>query len=155
MSDQLTRARAHAARTSTATGSRDPFVAAAAVGLDVVEAALPPGCHGVLSKAVAQCPRLLLAAGETTARRRWTVARATGLVLTHRDEGVELYEHVDPWTGWELIDMVGTEFAAELLMPAVEFAATYERGNVGQAILFDVPVSVVRPRAIDLGLPRP
>lgn len=134
--------------------SADPYEAASRVGIFVhVGAAGPVGGYGLLSKVESGQPQLELygAADATSPRHRWTVARAVGVVIVQQHLGVETYTAYDPGAGDE-VSLFADEFAGELLMPSDAFRDSYALGNVGQALLFNVPVSVTRPRAINIGI---
>lgn len=125
---------------------RDLEPVAESVGLNIVDSGLTVGVCGVTSRDANGELCLTVQAGLTIPLRRWTVARAIGAAAFHDLSGVKEFTFVDPTDQSRVADFA-FEYAAELLMPRDEFIKSMSRGNVGQAILFDVPVSVVRPRA--------
>lgn len=139
----------------------DPFDLARVVGLEIAETSELAGAFGFTAVTHdangATNAVLRLSSTHSPTRRRWTVARAVGAVMFHRHhqmvETVLIDPNPDRTPAGVQLELFVAEYAGELLMPAEAFRASLGCGNVGQALLFDVPMSVVRPRALAIGAP--
>ena len=102
----------------------DPVEIARALGLQVLRGDLPPDVAGVLMKRVGHDPRIVVAAGDSENRRRFTVAHELGHFV-YRGEveaNTDQYEYVDERSklaraGTDPVEVFANQFAAELLMP--------------------------------------
>lgn len=103
----------------------DPVEIARSLGVQVLRGNLPPDVAGVLMKRAGHDPRIVVAAGDSDNRRRFTVAHELGHFV-YRGAGTEAetdqYEYVDERSrlaraGTDPVEVFANRFAAELLMP--------------------------------------
>ena len=103
----------------------DPVEIARSLGVQVLRGNLPSDVAGVLMKRAGHDPRIVVAAGDSEPRRRFTVAHELGHFVYRGSEAKadpNQYEYVDersrlPRAGADPVEVFANQFAAELLMP--------------------------------------
>jgi Zn-dependent peptidase ImmA (M78 family) len=103
----------------------DPVAIATLLGVQVLKGTLPENIAGVLMKRFGRDPRIVVQAGDSENRRRFTVAHELGHFVYRGATAVadeEQYEYIDERSllaraGTDPSEIFANQFAAELLMP--------------------------------------
>lgn len=136
----------------------DPIGIARTAGLRVVDAPLDEDTLGALIKMPGQEPTIMVNAGDSEHRKRFTCAHELGHWV-HRRADEEEYSSVDlrsplSATGDDPNEIFANEFAASLLMPEEKFrhAHALGRNDILLGIEFNVSREAAQFRLKNLGL---
>ncbi len=136
----------------------DPVRIARGLGIRVVDAPLDNSVSGALVKEQGQDATILLNAGDSPNRKRFTCAHEIGHFVRRREQPDE-YEYVDyradlASTGSDAEEVYANQFAASLLMPESEVRAAHRAGldDLDMAIRFGVSREAMQYRLRNLGL---
>jgi Zn-dependent peptidase ImmA (M78 family) len=135
----------------------DPVRIAGSLGIRVIRATLDADMSGALVKELGKDPVILLNAGDSPNRQRFTCAHELGHYVKRKDSP-EAYEYVDrrdslTATGRDPEEIYANGFAAALLMPPTAVARLADEGlsDVQMALRFDVSLEAMRWRLVKLG----
>lgn len=136
----------------------DPVRIARALGLNVLDAELSDDIAGALVKRPGRDPYIVLNAGDSNKRKRFSCAHEIGHYIK-RGAG-DQYEYVDlrdqfSSRGTDPNEIYANSFAACLLMPEKQVRRLKKErkyGEVEMAVVFDVSREAMHIRLKDLGL---
>jgi Zn-dependent peptidase ImmA (M78 family) len=136
----------------------DPVRIARSLGIKVLTARLDPDVSGALVKELQQDPVILLNAGDSSNRQRFTCAHEIGHFVKRSDTPEE-YEYIDrrdalSAMGRDSDEIYANQFAASLLMPAEAVRRLTHAGlsDLQLALRFDVSLEAMQYRLRNLGL---
>ncbi|MDR3429992.1 ImmA/IrrE family metallo-endopeptidase [Silvimonas sp.] len=114
----------------------DPAWIATQFGVKVFEARFEQEVSGALVKKPGQDPIIMLAAGDSKPRKRFTCAHELGHYVKRQQDGdpAEAYDYVDlrdarSTTGTDPAEIFANQFAANLLMPSSEVKRLHKDGQ--------------------------
>ena len=140
----------------------DPVRIASELGIDVIEADLPPNVSGALIKDVDSDPQIFLSARDSDNRKRFTCAHELGHYVYRTNSAEPSYQYVDfrdprSASGTNSEEIFANQFAAELLMPEEEVRGCWAKKIPVflMAKMFGVSDDAMNFRVRNLGLRLP
>ncbi|WP_429216681.1 ImmA/IrrE family metallo-endopeptidase [Aeromonas veronii] len=143
----------------------DPIAIAKRMGLQVFDAALPPGVSGAIMKRSGEPAAIYLDQSDSRQRRRFTCAHELGHYVDHLNKArvnsvdMDSYQFIDyrngiSSAGIDASERFANQFAACLLMPAGRVQANACSGWSlwQQASYFDVSAEAMHYRLMNLGI---
>lgn len=137
----------------------DPVRIAKSLGVEVLATQLKPDVSGALVKKKGKDPSILLNAGDSKNRKRFTCAHELGHYIRREARPEQQYEYVDyrdarSSTGTDEEERYANSFAASLLMPEVAVRAFSDQDLAAfrMAKIFGVSPESMQYRLDNLGL---